>query len=162
MPAGAEGFGSTASSFLFVGLPWQQEAGSRGERWLQRKGSLEGKKSRNQGAGGECHPYTCPVCFNQQALLFGLQELKGLPNGSIQWLHNYEDEWPEWVVVGCCCWESQKFSRSLLLRMTPFLFADLHISMATCMTIACLFFTTLLEHLAQHLTQNSKSINTVG
>lgn len=41
----AEGFGSTASSFLFVGLPWQQEAGSR----LQRKGSLEGNKSRNQG-----------------------------------------------------------------------------------------------------------------
>lgn len=45
MPDGAEGFGSTASSFLFVGLPWQQEAGSR----LQRKGSLEGNKSRNQG-----------------------------------------------------------------------------------------------------------------
>lgn len=37
-PAGAEGFGSTASSFLFVGLPWQQEAGSRGERWLPEKG----------------------------------------------------------------------------------------------------------------------------
>ena len=56
MPAGAEGFGSTASSFLFVGLPWQQEAGSRGERWLQRKGSLEGNKSRNQGAGGNAIP----------------------------------------------------------------------------------------------------------
>lgn len=101
----------------------------------QRKGSLEGNKSRNQG--GECHPYTCPVCFYRQALLFGLQELKGPPNGSFRWLHNYEDKGPEWVVVGCCCWENWKFSRSLLLHMTPFLFPDLHISMVTCMDHHC-------------------------
>lgn len=37
-PAGVKGFGSTASSFLFVGLPWQQETGNREEHWLPEKG----------------------------------------------------------------------------------------------------------------------------